>query len=257
MSLNPKLTDWQGRVVWLVGASSGIGLATAKAMHALGAKVCVSARNEAALQAFVQAHPGTHALPLDVTDAAALREATQRIVAEHGELGMVVFCAGAYTAMRASQFDLAKAQHIAQVNYGGMLNLLDAVLPQLRRQKHGHLSIVASVAGYRGLPQSLAYGPTKAALINLAEVLYMDLRDQGVAVSLVNPGFVDTPLTQSNGFHMPALMTPDQAAQAMLKGWAKGLFEIHFPRRFTLWLKAVKHLPDWVYFMVVRRATGL
>ena len=116
---------------------------------------------------------------------------------------------------------------------------------------------MASVAGYRGLPQSLAYGPTKAALQNLADTLYLDLHELGIGVSVINPGFVATPLTAQNQFAMPALLTPDQAAVAILKGWARGAFEIHFPRRFTLWLKLMRHLPDTLYFALVRRATGL
>lgn len=119
------------------------------------------------------------------------------------------------------------------------------------------LSLVASVAGWRGLPQSLAYGPTKAALINLAETLFLDLRPQGVGVSVVNPGFVDTPLTRQNNFAMPALLTPEQAAQAMLRGWERGDFELHFPRRFTLWLKLLRVLPYRWYFPLVHRMTGL
>ncbi len=159
--------------------------------------------------------------------------------------------------MRAEGFDLDVALRHVQVNYVGALNLLDAVLPPLRRQRRGHLSLMASVAGYRGLPQSLAYGPTKAALINLAETLYLDLQPVGVGVSVVNPGFVDTPLTANNGFRMPALLTPEQAAREIVQGWERGAFEIHFPKRFTLWLKALRHLAYGPYFAAVRRSTGL
>ena len=174
----------------------------------------------------------------------------------------MAYCAGIYTPMRADGgFDLAVAQQHLQVNYAGALNLLAAVLPTLRQQAQagsgGHLSLMASVAGYRGLPKALAYGPTKAALINLAEVLYLDLQPLGLGVSVVNPGFVATPLTAQNDFAMPALMTPEAAAQATLKGWARGQFEIHYPRRFTLWLKALQLLGDGAYFAAVRRATGL
>jgi short-subunit dehydrogenase len=130
-------------------------------------------------------------------------------------------------------------------------------LPVFTRQRQGHLSLVSSVAGFRGLPQGLAYGPTKASLINLAETLYLDMQQLGVGVSLVNPGFVETPLTAQNKFKMPALISTQEAAQAILKGWAQGQFEIHFPKRFTLWMKALRHLPYTLYFGVVRRFTGL
>ena len=257
MSLNPRITHWQGRVVWLVGASSGIGEATARALHAAGAHVFVSARSAEPLTRFAAAHPGSVALPLDVTDRADVARATQAVLDQAGRIDLVMYCAGHYRPMRATAFDLDDALRHQQVNVTGALYLLDAVLPVLQRQGHGHLSLVASVAGYRGLPQSLAYGPTKAALQNLADTLYIDLHDVGIGVSVVNPGFVATPLTAQNQFAMPALLTPDQAAQAILKGWARGAFEIHFPRRFTWGLKLMRHLPDTLYFALVRRATGL
>jgi short-subunit dehydrogenase len=253
MALNPPITDWHGKTVWLVGASSGIGLATAQALHGRGARVVVSARQADALQRFVDQHPGAQALPLDTADHAALQAAAQSL----GRIDLVVYCAGYYRAQRATAFDLAQMQQHLQVNYVGVLHLLDAVLPVLLRQGSGHISLVASVAGYSGLPQSLAYGPTKAALINLAETLYLDLRDRGLGVSLVCPGFVQTPLTAQNDFQMPALISPEQAAAAMLQGWARGRFDIHFPKRFTLWMKALRLLPYSAYFRAVRGMTGL
>lgn len=257
MPLNPALRDWNGRTVWLIGASTGIGRATASALHAAGAKVVVSARNAAALQVFEQAHPGAWGLALDATDRDAMRAAAAAIVERHGRIDLAVYCAGYYKAMRATSFDLADALQHERVNYVGALHLLDAVLPVLLRQKGGHLSLVSSVAGYRGLPNGLAYGPTKAALINLAETLFMDLQPHGVGVSLINPGFVETPLTAQNEFRMPALISPEEAAREILAGWAAGRFEIHFPRRFTLWLKSLRLLSDGLYFKAVRRATGL
>jgi NAD(P)-dependent dehydrogenase (short-subunit alcohol dehydrogenase family) len=121
----------------------------------------------------------------------------------------------------------------------------------------GHVSLTASVAGFRGLPQSLAYGPTKAALTNLAEVLYADLHARGIGVSVIQPGFVETPLTAQNEFKMPALISAAEAADAMLRGWADGNFEIHYPKRFTSWMKLLQVLPYRLYFPIVQRFTGL
>lgn len=252
--LNPPMTQWQGRTVWLVGASSGIGHATAAALHALGARVVVSARNAAALSGFVAQHPGSMALPLDVTDAHAVHAAAQ-LLHSQGPLDCVLVCAGHYQAMRATAMDAQELQRHWNINYVGALQVVQAVVPLLLAQGHGHLSLVGSVAGYRGLPQSLAYGPTKAALINLAETLYLDLHPHGLGVSIINPGFVQTPLTAQNHFAMPALISPAQAAQAMLRGWRKGRFEIHFPKRFTLWMQLLRLLPDRLFFALVRRAT--
>ena len=256
MSFNPFMPDWRGKSVWLVGASSGIGQATAHALHAAGAKVFVSARNADALAGFVQSHPGAVALALDVTDPAALKAAAQTVLAA-GKLDLVMYCAGYYKELRATGFELAEMLRHSEVNYRGALYVLDAVLPALLAQQSGHISLISSVAGYTGLPKSLAYGPTKAALINLAETLYLDLKDSRIGVSLVCPGFVETPLTAQNEFTMPALITPEQAAQEILRGWRQGEFEIHFPKRFTRWMKALRLLPYGARFAAVRKITSL
>ena len=253
--MNPSITDWNGKRVWIVGASSGIGRATASALHARGAAVHVSARDAAALDAFVSQHPGALAVPADVCDLEQVRTAARQILAQ-GPIDLVMFCAGYYRALRATAFDLRQALRHQQVNYVGALHVVDAVLPGLLT-RGGHLSLVASVAGYRGLPQALGYGPTKAALINLAETLQLDLHGLGVGVSVVNPGFVETPMTAQNRFRMPGLMTPEDAARAILRGWGRGRFEIHFPARFTLWLKLLRQLPFPVHAWLVRRWTGL
>ena len=256
MSLNPPIRDWHGRRVWLVGASTGIGRALAERLHALGATVIVSARKADALQDFVGQHPGSMALPMDVTNAEAVKAAAQYAQAG-GPLDLVCYCAGHYQAMRATAIDLPDLLRHHQVNTVGALHVLEAITPAMLACGKGHISLVSSVAGFRGLPQSLAYGPTKAALINLAETLYLDLQPHGLGVSVINPGFVETPLTAQNEFHMPALISPEQAAQAIVQGWARGEFDIHFPKRFTCWLKLLRLLPYRLYFAAVRRFTGL
>ena len=257
MSLNPRITDWTGRVAWIVGASSGIGLATAHRLHDKGAKVIVSARKLAPLRDFESTHPGSLAIAVDATDHGALCAAARQVVDTHGRIDLAMYCAGHFKAMRATSFKLDEALRHQEVNYVGALYLLDAVLPVLTGQKSGHLSLISSVAGYRGLPNSLGYGPTKAALINLAQTLYLDLQPLGIGCSLINPGFVETPLTAQNTFAMPALISPDRAAQEILKGWAAGEFEIHFPKRFTRWMKLLSHLGDGLYFKAIRQGTGL
>lgn len=253
---NPPLRDWTGKRVWIVGASSGIGEAVASALHAAGAQVIVSARQQDALKAFAAAHPGSLALPVDVADAQAMQTASQAATAG-GTLDLVVYCAGYYKAVRADAFSLAEMKRHQEVNYVGALHMLEGVLPGLLAQGRGHITLLGSVAGYRGLPKSLAYGPTKAALIHLAEALYLDLRGHGIGVSVVNCGFVRTPLTAQNDFRMPALIDPAQAAQCMLQGWADGAFEMHFPKRFTWVMKLLRLLPFPLYRVAVQRATGL
>jgi NAD(P)-dependent dehydrogenase (short-subunit alcohol dehydrogenase family) len=258
--LNQPMRNWQGRRVWLVGASSGIGLACAKALHAAGAKVVISARDLGLLSEWAEAcnqqEVTVELLTLDVTDALQVKYA-MRQVAANGPLDLLLYCAGHYRAQRATAFDLNDMLRHQEVNYSGLLRVLDAALPLFLQQGFGHISLVSSVAGWRGLPNGLAYGPTKAAVTHLAETLYMDLQDKGIGVSLINPGFVATPLTAQNNFQMPALISPEQAASDMLAGWAEGLFDIHFPKRFTLWLKLMRLLPYRLYFALVRRFTGL
>jgi NAD(P)-dependent dehydrogenase (short-subunit alcohol dehydrogenase family) len=259
--MNPKVADWRGLRVWLVGASSGIGEATASALHARGAQVLVSARTAGALDAFVAAHPAQHgaaaqAWPLDVTDADAVARTAREILAQ-GPLDLVVYCAGHYREMRATDIDVTDLKRHLDINYVGALHVLEAVLPTMTARGRGHISLISSVAGFRGLPKSLAYGPTKAALTHLAETLYLDLQPLGLGVSVVHPGFVQTPLTAQNDFTMPALITPPQAAQAMVEGWERGAFDIHYPKRFTRWMKLLRLLPYRAYFPAVRRFTGL
>jgi len=256
--LNEPVRDWNGRRVWIVGASSGIGAALARQLAARGARLALSARRPAPLHALLsRTRAQALVLPLDVTDAQAVAGAAARLEAEWGGVDLVLWLAARYAPMRAQDFDLEQAHAIVDANLGGVLNGIAAVLPMLRRQRHGGIALVASVAGYRGLPKSLVYGPTKAALINLAESLYMDLHPENIGVWLVSPGFVDTPMTAANDFRMPALVDPDEAAGAILDGLRRGSFEIHFPKRFTLWMRLLRLLPQRLYFLAVRRFTGL
>jgi len=251
--LNQPITQWKGEHVWLIGASSGIGATLAHALHAKGAHVTVSARNAQALQTFVDSHPGARALVCDVRQPESLQSAVNELKNTQPSLDLVVYCAGYYQAMRAQTLSLEQCQMHFEINYQGVLHCLQAVLPWLRQQGHGHISLVSSVAGFRGLPKALAYGPTKAALINLAEILYVDLKTDHINVSLINPGFVKTPMTAQNDFEMPALITPDEAAVSIITGWEKGQFHIHFPKRFTRWMLLLRILPARMLFAITRR----
>jgi NAD(P)-dependent dehydrogenase (short-subunit alcohol dehydrogenase family) len=253
--LNPPLRDWRGKRVWLVGAASGIGLALADALIAAGAQVAVSARREALLQQHFAGR--ALVLALDVTDAAATRAAAQQLQQDWQGIDVVMALAGDYLPMSVQALDLPRAQQIVAVNLQGVLNLLAAVKDDLLTQGSGHFSIVASVAGYGGLPNSLAYGASKAGAINLAQSLWLELRAAGIGVSVINPGFVATPLTASNTFPMPFLISTEQAVQQILRGLARGEFEIHFPKAFSRLLKLINLLPHRWYFAVVRRITGV
>ena len=255
--MNPRISDWHDQRVWIIGASSGIGAETARLLLERGAKVALSARDRDGLQAIASNDRYALILPLDITRHEGLIAARDRILERWGGIDLVLVVAGTYNKMRADDFDLAVANRIVDTNLRGTLNCLDAVLPVLIGQGRGGIGIVASVAGLGGLPQALIYGPTKAALINLCESLYLDLRPRGIGVYLINPGFVATPLTAGNDFAMPALISATTAAHELVRGLERGEFNIHFPKRFTNWLRLLRLLPYRWYFWLIHKVTGL
>ncbi len=257
MPLNARLQDWSGKRVWIIGASAGIGASLARALGQRGARVALSARDREALAIVATglSPENTAILPLDITRPAEIYAAKEVLLQVWTGIDLIVVMAGDYQPMGAWNLDLERADALLAVNLHGPLNVLDAVLPALRQQGEGGVVLVSSVAGYRGLPLSLVYGPSKAALINLAESLYLDLHPKGLSVYLVNPGFVRTRLTAVNDFEMPALISADEAAAEIMEGLARGDFEIHFPRRFTRLLKLLRLLPYRWYFPLILRKT--
>ncbi len=256
MNVDRRLTEWRDQRVWIIGASSGIGAALATMLLARGARVAVSARDQQALQQLFGGHPKALPLSVDVTAAQTLERAAHSIIATWGGIDCVMVLAGNYFPIRAWDLQPGRATGIVATNLTGAIDAVATVLPQLLAQRRGAIVLVSSVAGYRGLPNSLLYGATKAALINFAETLHLDLAPRGVNVYLVNPGFVETPLTAQNRFRMPGLISAQVAAEATLAGLARGRFEIHYPKRFTLWLKLLRLLPYRLYFAAVRRFVG-
>ena len=255
--MNLPIRDWTTQRVWVIGASTGIGAETARLLLAKGARVALSARNTAALQQIGGQRAAALVAPLDITDHSSVLAARDQILQAWQGIDLVLIVAGGYNEMRADSFDLAKINQLIDLNLRGVFNCLDAVLPGLLAQGSGGIGIVASVAGYSGLPKALIYGPTKAALINLAECLYLDLQPRKIAVYLINPGFVETPLTAGNDFKMPALISAATAATNLVDGISAGEFHIHFPKRFTNWLRLARLLPYRLYFVLIRKVTGL
>ena len=250
--MNPKIKDWAGKRVWLVGASAGIGAALAHALAAQGARLALSSRKLSSLEALNI--EGALLLPCDSTLPESLFAARDALLAAWGGVDLVVYMAGGYEPMQAETLDVAVLEQVVDVNFNGAVRLTAATMPELKAG--GGIALVASVAGYQGLPKSIAYGSGKAALIHFAECLYMDLTAKGIGVWVINPGFVSTRLTAKNDFKMPALITPEQAGKDIIAGFASGGFEIHFPKRFTRVLKFLSLLPYRLYFPLVRRMTG-
>ncbi len=244
---------FQWKIVWITGASSGIGADIARQLAVSGVRVAASSRNAVKLAGLAAEHSNIHSYPLDVTDAAAVAAVFSKIEMEMGPIDLIVAGAGTYKPVGASQIDPVDFDYMYRVNYLGVIHVLAAILPVFRQRRRGHISWIASVAGYRGLPKAAAYGPTKAALINLAESLKPELERDGLVVSVINPGFVRTPMTSVNEFNMPFLMNSPDAARATLAGLAKGKFEVAYPTPFVVILKFARLLPYTVYFWLVRR----
>jgi len=238
------------KTAWVTGASTGIGRDIVLQLKAAGVNVAASARSAEKLSAL---GPDIVTIPLDVTDAAACHAAVERIESELGPLDLVVFGAGTYAPVAVDSIDPQLFAHTMNTNYMGVVNCLAAVAPRMLARGSGHISWIASVAGFLGLPKAAAYGPTKAALINLAECLEPEMKLKGVRISVINPGFVATPLTAQNDFEMPFLMQPDEAARRTIAGLAAGRFEIAYPRRFVAILRTLRALPYPLFFRLITR----
>ena len=248
-----------GRKIWVIGASAGIGEAVARELARQGAVLALSARNGAALEqiAVETGREGVLTLPLDVTDRQALEAAKDRLLAAWGAIDCMVFVAGVYHPMRADAIDEAKALQTFQINFIGAFQAVAAVLPSMLKAKAGNLVLFSSVAGFRGLPNSLVYGASKAALTNFTETLKLDLAEKNIGVQVVHPGFVKTRLTDKNEFQMPFLIEADEAARCVVNGMAGDSFEIHFPKRFTCFMKFMRLLPYPAYFWLTRKLLGV
>lgn len=247
------------RCVWITGGGSGIGLEVARQLVEAGSCVVISGRSltklEAACDTIAELNlaGNIHSIPCDVTDLVSVNSAWKQLIEQHGTPELVILNAGDHQPVNLNDFDPSVFERLMKVNFHGVINCLSAIIPTFCQRRSGQIGVVASVAGYQGLPTASAYGASKAALINASEALYPELKLQGIDLSLINPGFVRTPLTDQNTFEMPFLMDVQPAAKAMINGLHKKHFEIAFPRRFVFILKCLKWLPYSVYFKLTRR----
>lgn len=237
--------------IWIVGASSGIGASLARALADEGKDVVVSARSEDKLKNVASYSDRIIPVQVDVTNRNSIGGAMGAI----GDFDSVIMCAGTYDADKVNEFTAERFNNHFKINVEGTGNVLEPVLKYFREKGRGHIAITASVAGYHGLPNALSYGPTKAALNNLAESLAIELYGTDISIQVINPGFVDTPLTKQNDFDMPMMITPEKAAQKILKGLKRGSFEITFPWAFSFILKTISILPKCISIPLIRKVT--
>ncbi len=246
--------NYEGQVVWIIGASTGIGLALARELSAQGAILALSSRNAAALEK-ITAELGSHHKPfaLDITDAEATGRTAQAIRAALGNINRVIYLAAGYEPMKTDALDLAETKAIVDVNLMGAFNLIHAVLPLFKAQaSKAQLALCGSVAGYVGLSEGQPYSATKAAIINLAESLYAE-HNGSLDIKLISPGFVRTGLTDKNDFAMPMMIEPEQAAKDIAHGLLTRRFEIHFPKKFTFLIKVLRLLPYGIALQLTQK----
>ena len=236
--------------IWLIGASQGIGKALAEELANSGARLILSARDKSALLALKNMLPKNNhmILPLDLQSNDSIKSAFVLIQEKFKQLDMVIYNAGIYHPMHSYDMDLLKAEATIDINLSGILRIIDLVIPYFIQQKHGHIVFTASVAGFIGMPNSLAYGASKAAIINLAQSLYIELKDKNIIVQLINPGFVKTRLTEQNKFFMPFIMDTKDAALKIVEGIKRGKFEISFPFIFVIIMKMLRLMPYKIFF---------
>ena len=239
---------WSGKTYWLVGASEGLGRALAEELAAAGAKLCLSARNAERLHALADALPGEHTVAAcDVRDTASVRAAFETLPPLDG----VICNAAFYEPVNATAWDADAVEAMCDVNLTGAARVLGCAVPALVERGKGHIALVGSLAGYRGLPGSIGYGSSKAGVIHLAESLRCDLPREYFKVQVINPGFIETRLTAKNDFNMPFIMTPEAAALRTRKALEGNRFRTNYPRRFALFFRMAQFLPDWAYFRVM------
>lgn len=240
------MTKFSGRTFWLIGASEGLGRALALDLGREGAQLILSARDRGRLEMLAGELPRARVVALDVTDHEAVRRAAAMI----GQVDGIIYNAGAYTPMKATQWDSEAALAMCEVNFLGAMRVLGQVVPQMVRAGQGDITLIGSLAGYSGLPAAIGYGASKAALVSLAETMRHDLKGSGVVVRLINPGFIKTRLTEKNGFRMPMIMTPEAAAQRVIRAMRSSRFCTDFPAPFSWLIRGLAYLPD---FLVYRR----
>lgn len=243
------MRDWTGKRYWLVGASEGLGRALAEVMSRVGVELVLSARSEERLQELADSLPGrAQAVTIDVSDTASVRKAVDEV----GEIDGVIYLAGVYWPMSAKAWQADEAVQMCDINFTGAMRVMGAVVPWFVERDRGHVVLVGSLSGFRGLPGAIGYAASKAGVMALAESMQADLRTTGVEVQLVNPGFIKTRLTEKNDFTMPFIMSPEDAAKVAFEHLSTDHFKKSFPTMFSWVFRLSQFLPDWLYYRVFR-----
>jgi short-subunit dehydrogenase len=264
MNAEPRTSLRRARV-WLTGASSGIGAALVTKLVQRGARVAITARRVDLLETQAAAlGSAVLVVPADVTDAVAVTAAARQIESAWGGIDLAIFNAGGsvaaaesampQSAIRDPQFEAQAYDATMTLNFLSVVYGVEAVLPGMLSRGSGHIAAVASLAGYRPSTVALPYSVSKAAVMHLMEGLRLNVAPRGIAVTVINPGFVKTPLTARHTFRMPFLIEADDAAERIVRGLERRRGEIHFPAPLSWAVKAMRLLPDSIYARIIRRA---
>jgi short-subunit dehydrogenase len=251
------MTSLQGKRIWLTGGSLGIGRSLAHELGTRGASVVLTARNEEALDSVrreVESIGGKVSIkPGDVTDLERMKEIASEVETEWGGIDILIANAGTHIPSEPVQFDTDEYLNLMDINYGGAVRCMEAVMPGMLERKSGRIVAVASLAGLRGMPTAAAYSASKGAMINFFQSSRFHLQEHNIGVTIVNPGFVRTPLTDKNDFHMPFLIEPEKAARIICNAIARGRSEVSFPIPFSWTIRLLRVIPHPIYNWIMTR----
>lgn len=233
----------KGKKYWIIGASEGLGRELSIQLSNLGVKLIISARNETRLNK-LSSLTKAKVLALDVLDIDAIKQASKSV----GIIDGVIYVAGDYTPLNSTTWNVEEVDKMIAVNFTGAAKVLGFIVPKFLKQNNGHIVMIGSLSGFRGLPNAIGYGASKAAMMHLAENIKADLYKTPIKIQLINPGFIKTRLTEKNNFKMPFIMSVEDAAKRVIIAMNSNRFQTNFPLIFSLLFRASNLLPAFIYF---------
>jgi short-subunit dehydrogenase len=233
----------KGKKYWIIGASEGLGRELSIQLSNLGVKLIISARNETRLNE-LSSLTKAKVLALDVLNIDAINQASKSV----GIIDGIIYVAGDYTPLNSTTWNVEEVDKMIAVNFTGAAKVLGFIVPKFLKQNNGHIVMIGSLSGFRGLPNAIGYGASKAAMMHLAENIKADLYKTPIKIQLINPGFIKTRLTEKNNFKMPFIMSVEDAAKRVIIAMNSNRFQTNFPLIFSLLFRASNLLPAFIYF---------
>ena len=240
----------------IIGGTFGIGYELSKIYLKKSKNLIILGRNDEKLneisKEFSNSQTNVITKKLDVTSIEQCKQILTSIIDELGSLDLIIYSSGFYKPNNTFDVDLDLYRKTIEVNFMGLINVMSVILPFLKQQQKGHIAMISSLAGFFGLPNSSGYGPSKAAMMNYSESIYNDCKKNNIHVSIINPGFIKTRLTEQNKFKMPFLMSAEEAAKIIYNGLEKKKYDITFPFMMSLIFKTLRILPKPVFLFLIK-----